>query len=62
MTTSPPQPGGASQPDAHLYQQEGASNDYISSQQEGSSPNPIIILSDQERERDTVSVVQDTIR
>ena len=43
----PSQPGGASQPDAHFSQQEVSSNDYIPYQQEVSSPNPIIILSDQ---------------
>ena len=51
---NPSQPGGASQPDAHLSQQEEASNDDIPYQQEVSSPNPIIILSDQEGESDTV--------
>ena len=51
---NPSQPGGASQPDAHFSQQEGASNDDIPYQQEVSSPNPNIILSDQEGEIDTV--------
>ena len=53
------QPGVSSKPDACLSQQEGASNDEIPSKQEVASPNPIIILSNQEEERDTVENVDE---
>ena len=44
----PVQPGVSSQPDENLSQQEGASNDYITSKKDESSPHFIIIISDQE--------------
>ena len=49
------QPGGVYQPDSHSSQQLGAYNDDITSQQEGAPLNPIIIISDQKLERDTVA-------
>ena len=40
--------GGAFQLDAYLSQNNVAYNDDIPYQQEGASPNPIVIISDQE--------------
>ena len=51
---SPSQPGVSSQPDTHFSQQQGESNDDITYQQQGGPPKPIMILSDQQVERDTV--------